>query len=171
MTSLLTAARRHTVTTTDLGDITLVARGDTIEGLYFPRHWYKPDPATFGPRVDAGFDDVIRELREYLGGRRRRFSVPVRADGDVLQRRVWDLISEIPYGATTSYGALAAELEADADARRVGAMVGRNPLAILIPCHRVVGSTGSLTGYAGGLARKRFLLDLEQTNLAGSESR
>jgi methylated-DNA-[protein]-cysteine S-methyltransferase len=170
MTSLLTAARRHTVTTTDLGDITLVARGDTIEGLYFPRHWYRPDPATFGPRVDAGFDDVIRELREYLGGRRRRFSVPVRADGDVRQRWVWDLISEIPYGATTTYGALAAQLDASVDARQVGAMVGRNPLAILIPCHRVVGSTGSLTGYAGGLDRKRFLLDLERANPPGPET-
>jgi methylated-DNA-[protein]-cysteine S-methyltransferase len=162
MTSLLTAVRRHTVTTTDLGDITLVADGDTIEGLYFPHHWYRPDPASFGPCIAEGFDDVIRELREYLGGRRRAFTVPIRPHGDALQRRVWDLIREIPYGATTTYGALAAKLDASVDARQVGAMVGRNPLSILIPCHRVVGSTGSLTGYAGGLGRKRFLLDLER---------
>ncbi len=162
MTSVLTSVRRHTVTATELGDITLVATGDTVEGLYFPRHWHGPDRATFGPRVDDGFDEVIQQLRDYLDGSRREFTVPVRAHGDALQRRTWDLIREIPYGTTTSYGALAARVGADVDARLAGAMVGSNPLCILIPCHRVVGSSGKLTGYAGGLGRKRFLLDVEQ---------
>jgi methylated-DNA-[protein]-cysteine S-methyltransferase len=162
MTSVLTSVRRHTVTATELGDITLVATGDTVEGLYFPRHWRMPDQVTFGPRVDDGFDEVIGQLREYLGGSRREFTVPVRAQGDALQRRTWDLIREIPYGATTSYAALAARLGAGVDARQAGAMIGANPLCILIPCHRVIGSTGKLTGYAGGLGRKRLLLDIER---------
>jgi methylated-DNA-[protein]-cysteine S-methyltransferase len=159
---VLTSARRHTVTATELGDITLVATGDTVEGLYFPRHWRGPDLATLGPRVDDGFDEVIQQLREYLAGSRREFTVPVRAQGDALQRRTWDLIRDIPYGTTTSYGALAARVGAGVDARLAGAMVGSNPLCILIPCHRVVGSTGKLTGYAGGLGRKRYLLGIER---------
>ena len=169
MTRPLTALRRHTVATTALGDITLVASGATIEGLYFPHHWHMPDPATFGPRVEGGFDEVIRELREYLDGCRRAFTVPTLARGDALRRRVWELICEIPYGATTTYGTLAGRLNAGVDAKQVGAMVGSNPLPILIPCHRVVGSTGKLTGYSGGLRRKELLLNLEGTALAAGQ--
>jgi methylated-DNA-[protein]-cysteine S-methyltransferase len=161
-TSTLRATRRHTVTPTVLGEITLVASGDVLEGLYFPGHWYLPDRATFGPRADDGFDGVIGELGEYLAGQRCEFGVPMRARGDATQRRVWDLIAQVPYGSTTSYGALAAQLGAGVDAREVGAAVGRNPLCILIPCHRVISSTGKLTGYAGGLRRKQHLLDLER---------
>jgi methylated-DNA-[protein]-cysteine S-methyltransferase len=165
-TSTLRATRHHTVTPTVLGEITLVASGDVIEGLYFPGHWYRPGRAGFGPRADGGFGDVIRELGEYLAGQRREFSVPMRARGDAIQRRVWDLIAQVPYGGTTTYGALAAQLNAGLDAREVGAAVGRNPLCILIPCHRVISSTGKLTGYAGGLWRKQHLLDLERAGAA-----
>jgi methylated-DNA-[protein]-cysteine S-methyltransferase len=165
-TSTLPATRRHTVSPTMLGEITIVASGDVIDGLYFPGHWCRPDRVTFGPRVDDGFDDVIRELREYLAGQRRDFTVPMRAHGDAIQRRVWDLIAQVPYGSTTTYGALAAQLKAGLDAREVGAAVGRNPLCILIPCHRVISSTGKLTGYAGGLRRKQHLLDLERASTA-----
>jgi methylated-DNA-[protein]-cysteine S-methyltransferase len=152
------------VTPTVLGEITIVASGEVIEGLYFPDHWYMPDPVTFGPRADGGFGDVTRELREYLAGQRREFTVPIRAHGDPIQLRVWDLIAQVPYGGTTTYGALAAQLGAGLDAKQAGAAVGRNPLCILIPCHRVVGSTGKLTGYAGGLRRKQHLLDLERAS-------
>ena len=139
-----------------------------LTGLYFPHHWYRPSPATFGPRTGQGFEDVTRQLGEYLDGTRTEFDLSLDARGSDFQRSVWELIAEIPYGHTTSYGDLARRLGGDADPRDVGAAVGRNPLSILIPCHRVVGSTGKLTGYAGGLTRKRALLDLERT---GSSSR
>jgi methylated-DNA-[protein]-cysteine S-methyltransferase len=165
-TSTLSATRRHTVTPTVLGEITIVASGDVIEGVYFPSHWYMPNRVTLGPRVDDGFDDVIRELREYLARQRCDFTVPMLAHGDAIQRRVWNLITQVPYGSITTYGALATQLNAGLDARQVGAAVGRNPLCILIPCHRVISSTGKLTGYAGGLRRKQHLLDLERANTA-----
>ncbi|MGH3186318.1 MAG: methylated-DNA--[protein]-cysteine S-methyltransferase, partial [Streptosporangiaceae bacterium] len=108
-----------------------------------------------------GFDDVARQLGEYLAGERCVFELPIKAKGPEFDRRVWDLIAAVPYGETTTYGDLARGLEAGTDPRDVGAAVGRNPLSIVIPCHRVIGSTGKLTGYAGGLARKRALLDIE----------
>ena len=157
----------HTVLATRLGELTIVRDGGLLTGLYYPHHWYKPSPASFGPRTDQGFADVTRQLGEYLDGTRTQFHLPLDARGSEFQRRVWELIAEIPYGHTTSYGDLARRLGGDTDARDVGAAVGRNPLSILIPCHRVVGSTGKLTGYAGGLTRKRALLDLERTGSPG----
>ena len=153
---------QHTVLATRLGDLTIVRDGGTLTGLYFPHHWYRPGQATFGPRTGQGFADVTCQLGEYLDGTRTEFDLPLDARGSDFQRSVWKLIAEIPYGHTTSYGDLARRLGTGADPRDVGAAVGRNPLSILIPCHRVVGSTGKLTGYAGGLTRKRALLDLEQ---------
>ncbi|WP_236796121.1 methylated-DNA--[protein]-cysteine S-methyltransferase [Amycolatopsis sp. GM8] len=155
----------HTVLPTRLGDLTIVRDGNTIVGLYFPHHWYRPAAETFGPRDDEGFGDVAAQLDEYLAGERREFDLPLDARGDPLQRRVWALIAEIGYGETTTYGELARRLNGDANPQQVGAAVGRNPLSILIPCHRVVGGNGKLTGYAGGLRRKRELLDLEQLTL------
>ena len=162
--------RRHTVVPSLLGELTLVAGGPVLEGLYFPHHWHRPDPSSFGRRVDRGsdslFEDVTRELHEYVDGRRRGFSVAARLAGDRLDRQVWDLIAAIPYGETTTYRALAARLGWALDPKQVGAAVGRNPLCILVPCHRVVSSTGALSGYAGGLRRKQFLLDLERREAA-----
>jgi methylated-DNA-[protein]-cysteine S-methyltransferase len=157
----------HTVLATRLGDLTIVRDGELLTGLYFPHHWYRPSPAAFGPRTGQGFADVTRQLGEYLDGTRTGFDLPLDARGSDFQRSVWALIAEIPYGHTTSYGDLARRLGDGTDPRDVGAAVGRNPLSILIPCHRVVGSTGKLTGYAGGLPRKRALLDLEQTGIPG----
>jgi methylated-DNA-[protein]-cysteine S-methyltransferase len=152
----------HTVVGSPLGDLTLVAAGGRLTGLYFPHHWYRPDPAGFGPRDDAGFGEVSRQLGEYFAGAREQFDLPLGPRGDEFQRRVWALISAIPYGQTTSYGELARQLGGGATARDTGQAVGRNPLSVIVPCHRVVGKDGQLTGYAGGLARKRFLLGLEQ---------
>jgi methylated-DNA-[protein]-cysteine S-methyltransferase len=152
----------HTVLATPLGELTAVRDGDALTGLYFPRHWPRPDRAGFGARTSRGFDEVARQLGEYLAGQRKTFDLRLEPRGTPFQRRVWDLIAQLPYGRTTSYGELARRLGGDATAQEVGAAVGSNPLSILIPCHRVIGSTGKLTGYAGGLARKRFLLDLEQ---------
>ena len=160
LTSSATAS--HTVIGTRLGDLTIVRNGDHLTGLFFPHHWYKPDPATFGPCVDDGFGDVADQLREYLDGTRTAFDLPIEPRGSELQLAVWKLVAEIPYGHTTTYGDIARRLGGGVTAQEVGAAVGRNPLCLLIPCHRVVGSTGKLTGYAGGLGRKRALLDLEQ---------
>jgi len=152
---------RHTVVDSPIGELTLVADGEALIGLYFPHHWYRPDPAGFGPRTDAGLDTVKEQLAEYFAGRREAFDLPIDLRGDDFQRRVWELIRQVPHGRTTTYGTLARRLGTPGDARAVGAAVGRNPLSIVVPCHRVIGQDGRLTGYAGGLRRKRFLLDLE----------
>ena len=151
----------HTVVTTRLGELTLVSENGALTGLYFPRHWPRPDRTAFGPRTDQGFDEAARELHDYLDGRRSVFELPMTAKGSDFDVQVWKLICTVPYGQTTSYGEIARELGAGTDPRDVGAAVGRNPLCILIPCHRVVGSNGKLTGYAGGLDRKRALLEIE----------
>jgi methylated-DNA-[protein]-cysteine S-methyltransferase len=152
---------RHTILASPLGDLTVVRDDDGVTGVYFPHHWTRPDRTGFGPRADAGFEDVAAQLAEYFAGERRAFDLPVHAAGTSTQRRVWDLIAAIPYGATRTYGELAAALGDGTTAQEVGAAVGANPLSIVVGCHRVVGSGGKLTGYAGGLDRKRRLLDLE----------
>jgi methylated-DNA-[protein]-cysteine S-methyltransferase len=153
-----------TTTTMDspVGELTLVADDGGLTGVYFPHHWYRPDPATFGRPADAGFGEVKSQLTEYFAGERQRFDLRLNACGDDFQRRVWELIGDIAYGQTATYGDLARELGSQVLAKNVGAAVGRNPLSVIVPCHRVVGKDGRLTGYAGGLARKRFLLDLEE---------
>ena len=157
----VTRGAAHTVLATRLGMVTVVRDEEALTGLYFPGHWPRPDRTAFGPRTDEGFEDVARQLGEYLAGDRRLFELPVKTKGTGFDRRVWELISGVPYGETTTYGDLARSLGAGTDPRDVGAAVGRNPLCIVIPCHRVVGSTGKLTGYAGGLGRKRTLLEIE----------
>jgi methylated-DNA-[protein]-cysteine S-methyltransferase len=160
----------HATIQSSLGELTAVARDGSVTGLYFPHHWHLPDRASFGEYRDDGFDDLRRQLAEYLAGERREFALPVETAGNQLQKRVWDLLNQIPYGATVSYGELAKELGGAVTAQEVGAAVGRNPVSIIIPCHRVVGASGVLTGYAGGLRRKRILLDLEQ-DVAGRPAR
>jgi methylated-DNA-[protein]-cysteine S-methyltransferase len=152
----------HTTTSSPVGELTLVAEDGALTGLYFPHHWYRPDPAGFGDRDETGFAEAKRQLAGYFAGDRERFDIPLGPRGDAFQRRVWGLISSIPYGRTVTYGDLARELGEGILAKDVGAAVGRNPLCVIVPCHRVVGKDGSLTGYAGGLARKRFLLRLEE---------
>jgi methylated-DNA-[protein]-cysteine S-methyltransferase len=159
------ASAAHAVITTTLGELTLVRDGEALTGLYFPRHWPRPDRTAFGPRSAEGFEAIARQLGEYLAGSRRSFDLSVKVAGTEFDRGVWALIATIPYGETTTYGDLARTLGGAAEPRDVGAAVGRNPLCIVIPCHRVIGSTGRLTGYAGGLARKRTLLEIEHAQL------
>lgn len=151
----------HTVLTTRLGELTVVREEGAVTGLYFPRHWPRPDRTAFGPRSEEGFEEVARQLGEYLDGDRSEFDLPLKIRGSDFDRRVWALISRVPYGETTTYGKLSASLGGETEPRDVGAAVGRNPVCIIIPCHRVVGATGRLTGYAGGLDRKRTLLEIE----------
>ena len=156
---------RHAVIESPLGELTLVAEGGALTGLYFRHHWYRPSEDRMGPRVNAASDELLAtaqtQLTEYLAGRRHGFNLPTRLNGDEAQQRVWHLLSTIPYGETITYGELAAALEGTT-AREVGQTVGRNPLSIVVPCHRVVGKNGKLTGYAGGLKRKQLLLELEE---------
>ena len=156
----------HTIVNTPLGELTLVNDGAALSGVYFPGHWTRPDRAGFGPRSDRGFEEAERQLAEYLAGERTAFELETSASGDPFQRRVWEMLDEIPYGRTATYGEIARELGNPTLARRVGGAVGQNPLSLVVPCHRVVGKDGALTGYAGGLERKRFLLALEGATLA-----
>lgn len=151
----------HTTIDSPIGELTLVARDGVLSGIYFPGHWHMPAPEVFGAPSDDGFDRARQQLSEYFAGERTGFELATAIAGEKFQRRVWELIDRIPYGQTTTYGEMAEELGDPALAREVGAAVGRNPLSIVIPCHRVVGKDGKLTGYAGGLERKRFLLELE----------
>lgn len=151
----------HTTIDSPIGELTLVARDDVLSGIYFPGHWHMPAPEVFGARSERGFEQAQQQLSEYFAGERTEFELTTTIAGEEFQRRVWELINRIPYGQTTTYGEMAQELGNPALAREVGAAVGRNPLSIVVPCHRVVGKDGKLTGYAGGLERKRFLLELE----------
>jgi methylated-DNA-[protein]-cysteine S-methyltransferase len=159
----------HTVVPTELlGDLTVVRDTDAITGLYFRHHWNLCDRSIFGERRDEGFDAAATQLHEYLAGERTAFDLRLRADGDELQQRVWDLLRGIPYGRTTTYGELAAAVAPDRSitAQQVGQAVGSNPLSVFVACHRVLGRGNKLVGYAGGLARKRALLELEYSTSA-----
>lgn len=107
-------------------------------------------------------DEAIRQLREYLDGTRREFDLPLDPEGTPFQQKVWDVLRAIPYGETITYGEQARRLGDPRRARAVGAANGRNPIAVIVPCHRVVGADGSLTGYAGGVERKDWLLRHER---------
>jgi methylated-DNA-[protein]-cysteine S-methyltransferase len=165
---------RHVVVDSPIGPLTLVRDETGLTGVYYPGHWTRPDRNSFGPQVDASedhcFDEASAQLTEYFAGDRRDFDLPLNPRGNDQARQVWQLIAEIPYGQTISYGELARRFDGDLDARDIGGFVGSNPLSILIPCHRVVGSTGKLTGYAGGLDRKRYLLELENAIPAAPET-
>jgi methylated-DNA-[protein]-cysteine S-methyltransferase len=157
---------RHAVIESPLGELTLVAEDDALTGLYFRHHWYRPAADTMGSRVDAESDALLAkaqtQLTDFLTGRRTDFDLPITLDGDEATHRIWHLLTTIPYGETVTYGELAATLADGSTAQEVGQAVGRNPLSIIVPCHRVVGKNGQLTGYAGGLKRKQFLLELEE---------
>ena len=151
----------HTRIDSPIGELTLVASDGVLSGIYFPGHWHMPAPEVFGARSERGFEQAQQQLNEYFAGERIEFELATTIAGEEFQRRVWELIDRIPYGQTTTYGEMAEELGDPALARKVGGAVGRNPLSIITPCHRVVGKDGKLTGYAGGLDRKRALLELE----------
>ncbi|MFD0580097.1 methylated-DNA--[protein]-cysteine S-methyltransferase [Dactylosporangium darangshiense] len=151
---------------TSLGSVTIVASGDAIIGLYFRHHIRRPAQETFGQEVTTAEDALLAEAAEqlidYLAGGRREFGLPFDAAGDAFQHAVWSIVAEIPFGETTTYGQIAERLGDKSLAYRVGQAVGANPLCIFVPCHRVVGANGNLTGYAGGLRRKQALLELEE---------
>jgi methylated-DNA-[protein]-cysteine S-methyltransferase len=157
-----TMSRTHTVVPSPIGPLTVVREDGALVRLAMSPPGRFVD-AEIGERSDEGFDDVVvRQLGEYFAGERTAFDLPLRPAGSDFELAVWDQLTRIPYGETRSYGHVAAAVGEPRGAQAVGAANGRNPLAIVVPCHRVIGADGSLVGFGGGLARKRFLLDLEQ---------
>ncbi len=151
----------HAVLESPVGPLTLVARDSELVGLYMGEQLHLPPRTTFGRRDDRSLPAMREQLLAYFAGELREFEVALAPRGTPFQTSVWSALREIPYGSTCSYGDLAAAVGHPTAVRAVGAANGRNPIGIVVPCHRVVGSGGSLTGYAGGLERKRYLLDLE----------
>jgi methylated-DNA-[protein]-cysteine S-methyltransferase len=151
-----------------IGELLLVGDGHALHGLHMQ------DGRTAVPihrewrRADEPFAHVRSQLSEYFAGGRVEFDVPLAMAGTPFQRRVWGALQRIPYGETTTYGELARRVGQPSASRAVGLANGRNPIAVIVPCHRVIGSDGSLTGYGGGLERKRLLLELEASRLAPS---
>jgi len=154
---------------TPLGTVLLVGRDSAIAGLYFKHFPLCPVPEPSWQRNECHFAPVRRQLDEYFDGRRTTFALPLQLDGSPFQLAVWSALRDIPYGQTTSYGQIAQHLGNPRAARAVGAANGRNPISIIIPCHRVIGADGGLTGYGWGLDRKAWLLDHEK-QLARSPS-
>ncbi len=145
-----------------IGELTVVERDGSLVGLYMTDHKPAPHLETFGERDDDTLPQLDAQLGEYFAGKRTDFDLPLAPTGTDFQRKVWAALRTIPYGETWSYGRLAEAVGQPGAARAVGLANGRNPISIVVPCHRVVGSSGKLTGYAGGVERKAFLLDLER---------
>ncbi len=160
------ALRMHAVIDSPIGPLTLVTEGGALTGLYMDVQGHEPDEATLGVPASLDDDEVLaeaaRQLGAYFAGELTTFDLPLDLEGTGFQRTVWAGLQQIPYGQTTSYGELARRIGQPTASRAVGLANGRNPVSIVVPCHRVVGSNGSLTGYGGGLPRKQFLLALEQ---------
>jgi methylated-DNA-[protein]-cysteine S-methyltransferase len=154
---------RYRPIATPLGPLFATAVGDTLTGLYYEggRHAPQISPLWVEDLRAGPLAECARQLADYFAGRRREFELPMAPGGTPFQRRVWDEIRRIPYGETLSYAELARRAGAPGSARAAGAATGRNPLSIVVPCHRVIASGGSLTGYAGGLERKARLLEIE----------
>jgi methylated-DNA-[protein]-cysteine S-methyltransferase len=144
-----------------VGGLLLLGESAQLRGLYLENHRRGPRVNPAWRRDDARLGGVRAQLSEYFAGERRVFDIALSLDGTVFQRRVWNALREIPFGETRSYGELAEQLGAPRSARAVGAANARNPISIIVPCHRVVGATGDAVGYAGGVARKTRLLALE----------
>jgi methylated-DNA-[protein]-cysteine S-methyltransferase len=150
-----------------VGNLLLVGDGERLTGLFMSRQRRAP---SFGgiAEDDTAFADAARQLDEWFEGRRQTFELEVAPCGSPFQLQVWDILREIPFGETMTYGEVARRVGRPGSARAIGSAVGRNPVGIVIPCHRVVGAGGALTGYAGGLDRKRWLLDHERQHRVGT---
>jgi methylated-DNA-[protein]-cysteine S-methyltransferase len=159
------AYRAHTVLDSPVGPLTLVAAGGRLVGLYMNQQRHRPPQEVFGERDDSLFTEVVSQVRAYFTGARTEFDLPLTLIGTPFQQRVWRALREIPYGQTITYGQLADRIGQPAAARAVGLANGRNPIGIIVPCHRVVGADGGLTGYGGGLARKQYLLAFERSTM------
>ena len=164
ITSIRTGRRSHAVVDSPVGPLTLVAADGVLAGLYMTEQRHLPPREVFGEPAedDEPLAEAAAQLREYFGGQRTQFDLELGLAGTAFQRRVWAALRDIPYGQTISYGRLADRIGQPSASRAVGLANGKNPVGIIVPCHRVVGSDGGLTGYGGGIERKRYLLAHEQ---------
>jgi methylated-DNA-[protein]-cysteine S-methyltransferase len=158
----------YSILPSPIGDLLLTSDGDALTGLHMPLREGKsaPGPKREWRRDDASFRAIREQLCAYFAGELREFDLPLRMAGTPFQRLVWDGLRTIPYGVTISYAELAERVGHAGAARAVGAANGRNPVGIVVPCHRVIGADGTLTGYGGGLDRKQWLLEHESSVLA-----
>lgn len=145
-----------------VGPLTMAGVGSTLMHLRMAEHRHEPDRSSWQPASPGLFDPVVEQLDAYFAGDLTGFEVDIDLAGTQFQRRVWAALQTIPYGQTRSYGQIAEQIGAPGAARAVGMANGRNPISIIVPCHRVVGSTGKLTGFAAGLDAKAWLLHHEQ---------
>ena len=161
-----TSPRSHAVVDSPVGPLTLVAADGALVGLYMTEQRHRPAPAEFGEPAGhpdgEPFAEAVSQLREYFDGQRTGFDLRLALDGTAFQRRVWAALPDIPFSQTISYGQLADRIGQPSASRAVGLANGKNPVGIIVPCHRVVGADGGLTGYGGGIERKRYLLAHEQ---------
>ncbi|MEU3614508.1 methylated-DNA--[protein]-cysteine S-methyltransferase [Streptomyces sp. NPDC006872] len=153
--------KRHTIIDSPYGPLTLVADDGVLCGLYMTEQRHRPPEETFGPRDDSLFGETESQLEAYFSGELKEFTLELHLHGTPFQRTVWAELRKIPYGETRTYGELAEALGNPSASRAVGLANGKNPVGIVVPCHRVIGAGGSLTGYGGGLERKQRLLDFE----------
>ncbi|MFH9262753.1 methylated-DNA--[protein]-cysteine S-methyltransferase [Streptomyces sp. NPDC017546] len=153
--------KRHTVLDSPFGPLTLVATDGVLSALYMTDQRHRPSQETFGVPDPEPFGEAIQQLTAYFAGDRTTFDLPLNMAGTPFQRSVWAELLKIPYGETRTYGELAEELGKPGASRAVGLANGKNPVGIIVPCHRVIGASGSLTGYGGGLDRKQRLLAFE----------
>ncbi|GII54820.1 methylated-DNA--protein-cysteine methyltransferase [Planotetraspora thailandica] len=164
----MSADRTHTVVDSPMGPLTLVATDGVLAGLYMEGQRHRPPQETFGAPDASPFAEVVEQLAAYFAGRRTVFDLPMTLTGTPFQQHVWAALRRIPHGETITYGQLADQIGRPAAVRAVGLANGKNPIGIIVPCHRVVGSTGGLVGYGGGLDRKRRLLDFEREISGGT---
>ena len=150
-----------------IGPLALAGQGTVLTHLRMLNQTYEPNRSDWVPNAQA-FPQVVEQLEAYFAGERSDFELELDLAGSGFQRRVWQALLTIPYGETRSYGQIAEQIGASGAARAVGLANGRNPIAIIVPCHRVIGASGSLTGYGGGLNRKRWLLDMERSRTSAT---
>ncbi|MEU5316612.1 methylated-DNA--[protein]-cysteine S-methyltransferase [Streptomyces sp. NPDC021056] len=158
----MSSAKQHTTIDSPYGPLTLVATDGTLSGLYMTGQRHRPPQENFGARDDRPFGEPADQLAAYFAGELKEFTLELHLDGTPFQRGVWQQLLRIPHGETRTYGELADALGNPGASRAVGLANGKNPIGIIVPCHRVVGADGSLTGYGGGLERKQRLLDFER---------
>ncbi len=144
-----------------VGELFLTSNGEAITELFMDKRKGGPKPIDNWLRDDSRFREAADQLRAYFAGELTDFDLPIVTTGAPFQQRVWNELRKIPYGSTISYGELAQRVGNPKASRAVGAANGSNPISIIIPCHRVIGSNGNLTGYGGGIERKKFLLEFE----------
>jgi methylated-DNA-[protein]-cysteine S-methyltransferase len=161
MSTICASAICFTFFNSPRGRLLLTGDGAALTGLYLPDHKGGCEPRADWQAADEPFADVRRQLAAYFAGKLRQFDLPLRMDGTPFQQRVWQALTRIPFGQTISYAELARRIGQPTAVRAVGAANGRNPISIIVPCHRVIGADGRLTGYGGGLECKAWLIGHE----------